>query len=67
MVSAYVREDNPRALASGLSPVHTHNHAITAYCCTNMYVHFVNCEIFDVEHWNITQRCNNTLYDIDVR
>ena len=30
MVCAYVREDNPRALASGLSPVHTHNHTITA-------------------------------------
>ena len=26
---AYVREDNPRALTSGLSPVHTHNHTIT--------------------------------------
>ena len=30
MVYAYVREDNPRAVASGLSPVHTHNHTITA-------------------------------------
>ena len=30
MVCAYVREDNPRALASGLFPVHTHNHTITA-------------------------------------
>ena len=30
MFFAYVREDNPRALASGLSPVHTHNHTITA-------------------------------------
>ena len=28
MVCAYVREDNQRALASGLSPVHTHNHNI---------------------------------------
>ena len=26
---AYVREDNPQALASGLSPVHTHNHTKT--------------------------------------
>ena len=23
------------------------------------HVYFVHCEIFDVEHWNITQRCNN--------
>ena len=30
MVGAYVREDNPRAFASGLSPVHAHNHTITA-------------------------------------
>ena len=30
MVCAYVREDNPRTLASGLSPVHMHNHTITA-------------------------------------
>ena len=30
MVCAYVREDNPRALASGLSPVHMHNHKMTA-------------------------------------
>ena len=29
MICAYVREDNPRALASGLSPVHTHDHTIT--------------------------------------
>ena len=28
MVCAYVRLDNPRALASGLSPAHTHNHTI---------------------------------------
>ena len=37
MVCAYVWEDNPRASASGLSPVHTHNHTITAllhqYAC----------------------------------
>ena len=29
MVCAYVSEDNPRALARGLSPVHMHNHTIT--------------------------------------
>ena len=29
-VCEYVREDNVRALASGLSPVHAHNHTITA-------------------------------------
>ena len=30
MVCVYVREGNPRALARGLSPVHTHNRTITA-------------------------------------
>ena len=55
MVCAFVREDNPRALASGLSSVHTHNHAIT------FLLHFVHCEIFDVKYWNITQRCDNLL------
>ena len=29
MVCAYLQEGNPRALASRLSPVHTHNHTIT--------------------------------------
>ena len=29
MVWAYVREDNPRTLGSGLSPVHTHIHTVT--------------------------------------
>ena len=39
MVCAYVREDNPRTLASGLSPVHAHNHTITAVpYCTCMHV-----------------------------
>ena len=23
-----------------------------------MHVHFVRCAIFDVKHWNITQKCN---------
>ena len=36
----------------GLSPVHAHNHTITAL----LHQHFVHCEIFDVDHWNITQR-----------
>ena len=26
MVCVYVLDDNPRALASGLSPIHTHSH-----------------------------------------
>ena len=38
MVCMYVREGNSRALASGLSPVHIHNHTITAllhqHACT---------------------------------
>ena len=38
MVCACVREGSPRALASGLSPIHAHNHTITAlwhqHACT---------------------------------
>ena len=37
MVRAYVREDNPQALANRLSPVHTHNHTITFYCTSTLY------------------------------
>ena len=54
IVCAYVREDNPPALASGLYPVYAHNHT-TPYC-TSMHVHFVHCEISDD-----TQRCNNVI------
>ena len=39
-VGAYVREDNPRALASGLSPVLAHNHKIPY--CISMHVHLVH-------------------------
>ena len=30
--------------------------------CISMHQHFVHCEIFDVKHWNITQRCKNYSY-----
>ena len=30
MICAYVPEDNPQALGSGLSPIHKHNHTFTA-------------------------------------
>ena len=55
MVCAYVREDNPRALANVLSPVHTQYHTITALLHQHA-LHFVYCEVFDAEHWNIAQR-----------
>ena len=60
MVCAYVWEDNPRALASGLSPVHMHNHTKIAYC-SSMHVYFVHCEVFDVKHLNIKKMCNKEL------
>ena len=41
MVCASVREDNPGALASGVSLVQTKNHTILAYC-TSMHLHFVH-------------------------
>ena len=55
MVCAYVQEDNPRALASGLSPLHKRNHTIIFFVHQHACVH---CEIFDVKYWNIIQRCN---------
>ena len=48
MVCASVREDNPRALARGLSFVHMHKTMQLRSYCTSMHVHDVHCEIFDV-------------------
>ena len=42
-VCASVREDNPRALASGLSPIQTHKPYNTS-----MHLNFVHRETFDV-------------------
>ena len=52
MVCAYLREDNPRVLESGLFPVQTHkpyNNFLIAPACirTSIHVHFIQCEIFD--------------------
>ena len=64
MVCEYVQEGNPPALASGSSSVHTHNHSITAllhqHACV-LSAEILHSEIFDVEHWNTTQRCNKTI------
>ena len=51
MVFVYVRGDKPLALASGLSPVHTHNQTITFLC-----------EMFDVKQWNINERRIKVIY-----
>ena len=32
--------------------------------CTRMHVYFVHCEIFDIKHWNINERCNTFLYGL---
>ena len=57
MVCASIWEDNPRALASGLSSVQTQTHAIiaTAYICTFC---IAKCIVSDVKHGNINERCN---------
>ena len=52
MVCASVWEDNPRALASGLSPIRMQNHTIT---------YFVHCDVFDDKHWYINERCIDAL------
>ena len=36
-------EGNPRALASGLSPVHTHDHTITYTCSVISIWYFIFC------------------------
>ena len=66
MVCAYVREDNPRALANELSPVHAHNHTIPALLHQHACALCVHCEIFDVHvgHWKIIQRCNNVDFEM---
>ena len=52
MVCVSVQGENPRALASGLTPAYMQNHKIKLLIeptCINL--HFVHCEIFDVlEH-----------------
>ena len=35
---AYVWEDNPRALASGLSPLQTLNHTLIVSACSGIFV-----------------------------
>ena len=39
LVCAHVWEDNPRALASGLSSIHTHSHIITALLHLHAFAH----------------------------
>ena len=39
MACAFIREDNPHVLVSGLSTVHTHNHTITALLQQHAYAH----------------------------
>ena len=47
MVCACVQEDNPQALASGLSK-YTHKTIQQLAYCTSMHFDFVHCKIFDV-------------------
>ena len=51
-VYALVREDDPRALASGLSPIQTQNHAITCLLHQHTFVLYALRES-DVKYWNI--------------
>ena len=64
MVCASVQEDNPRDLASGLSPLKTHNHTISCLL-HDTHLHFVLCEMFDIEHWDTNKRYNNFKYICD--
>ena len=60
MVHASAQEDNPRALARGLSPVayrHT-NYTIVFLLHQHTCTHFVLSEIFGVIFWNTNKWCN---------
>ena len=63
MVCAYVQEDNPQALASGLSPLHRHNHTITAllhqHACALCALWDIWCRTFEY-HSKVQQA--NLLY-----
>ena len=61
MVCAYVWEDNPLAKARGLSSTTCAQTIQKLPYCTSMHVHFLHGEIFDVEHWNLTHRCNKII------
>ena len=50
MVCAFVRDDNPRALASGLTHIHTQNHTKTAKLVDYPPVHTHNHTITAVLH-----------------
>ena len=61
MVCASVREDYSRASVSGLSPDQTQKITFNNlyFALVSMHLHFADCEIFDVKHWNINKRCDN--------
>ena len=52
MVYALVQEDDPRALASGSSPIQTQNHAKTCLLHQHTFVLYALRES-DVKYWNI--------------
>ena len=55
MVCAYVREDNPRVLVSGLSPVHKHNHTLIHLIISRAYAQPYN-------NFHIVPACMCILY-----
>ena len=59
VVYASVREDNPRVLASGLSPVHMHTPYNNVFISPVCILHVVHYEIFDVNYLNINKSYNN--------
>ena len=58
MVCASVRDDNPRGLSSGLSPVHIHTPYNNVFISPVCILHVVHYEIFDVNHFNTNKSCN---------
>ena len=59
MVCASVREDSPRGLSSGLSPVHMHTPYNNVFISPVCILHVVYYEIFGVNHLNINKSYHN--------
>ena len=60
MVCEYVREDNQRALASGLSPAHTHNHTIKSTSFSEWIIPRTYAQPYN--NFLIAPACMYTLY-----
>ena len=55
MVCVSVQKDNQLSLALDYRPYRCKTIQLFAYCI-GTHLHFMHCEIFDVNYWNINER-----------